>query len=591
MFFLYDRLPCTTTLFNQIKNPCARSGHDRRETRLVGILTIPQVKSQALILTNLEGINPPRARPVYNVGSFFFLSFSTTIREGELTGFVCLRPLPIGVAAFCRIRDQPTTGMDLSLKRIKVLLSHLPQYTLPTIHITGTNGKGSVSSLVASILQASGFTVGRFNSPHLISVLDSIIINGKPVVLDSYNNARRTVEDLNSEFNIGATSFELLTVTALMLFDVVVLEVGMGGRTDATNAVSDDCIIVSALTVVDLDHQKFLGDTVETIATQKAGIARKGRPFIIGPQKYPNVMVSVRAVVEEVGADLVCAHPAVTRVWDEAVDGPVEPDFTSSSPFRPAAVRPVSLSLPCFPDSILAQLPLHGDHQLDNLGVASSIISSLLTHPSCTLRLPFRSKITPSTIAAGVRSTTWAGRLSFHNVPLSRLCLPSSGTKDHDESLVVLVDGAHNPASASVLASYLSHLLKSTSVGGSEEVNLAFVLALSHSPPKTPLQTLSPLLSFKRPRNVKINVRAAALEFTSVEGMPWVVPVPSSEIRDVIRVIDDEVRLWTPRDGERESVADALLWAHEGQEKHGGKGFVCIAGSLYLVADFYRQYL
>jgi folylpolyglutamate synthase/dihydrofolate synthase len=493
--------------------------------------------------------------------------------------------------------------MDLSLKRIKVLLSHLPQYTLPTIHITGTNGKGSVSSLVASILQASGFTVGRFNSPHLISVQDSITINGKPVVLDLYNDTRRIVEDLNSESGIGATSFEVLTATALMSFesaklDIVVLEVGMGGRTDATNAVSDDCILVSALTAVDLDHQKFLGDTVDTIAAQKAGIARKGRPFVIGPQKYPDVMVSARAVVEEVGADLVvCAHPAVTRMWDEAVDGPAaepEPDaISSSSPFRPAGVRPVSLSLPCFPDPVLAQLPLHGDHQLDNLGVASNIISSLLTHPSSTHRLPFRSKITPSTIAAGVRSTTWAGRLSFHNVPLSRLCLPGRGTKDHDdESLVVLVDGAHNPASASVLASYLSHLLESAlAVGGSEELNLTFVLALSHSPPKTPLQTLSPLLSFKRPTNVKINVRAAALEFTTpVEGMPWVLPVPSSEIRDVIRVIDDGISLWTPRDGERESVANALVWAHEEQQKHGGKGFVCIAGSLYLVADFYREY-
>ncbi len=488
-----------------------------------------------------------------------------------------------------------THHIDLSLERIEVLLSHLPQYTLPTIHITGTNGKGSVSSFVASILQASGFTVGRFNSPHLISVLDSIVINGEFVAFDSYNDARRVVEDRNSGLGIGATSFELLTATALMLFesaklDIVVLEAGMGGRTDATNAVSDDCILVSALTAVDLDHQKFLGDTVGTIATQKAGIARKGRPFIIGLQKYPDVMVSVGIVVEEVGANLVCANPAVTRMWDEAVDGPAGPDVTSSSPFRPAAVRPVSLSLPCFPDPILAQLPLHGDHQLDNLGVAANIISSLLTHPSTTHQLPFRSKITPSTIAAGVRSTTWAGRLSFHDVPLSRLCLPSSERKDPDESLVVLVDGAHNPASASVLASYLSHLLNSTAVSGSEELNLTFVLALSHSPPKTPSQTLSPLLSFKRPTGVKINVRAAALEFTPVEGMSWVLPVPSSEIRDVIRVIDDDISLWTPRGGERESVANALLWAHKEQKRHGGKGFVCIAGSLYLTADFYRLY-
>ena len=481
--------------------------------------------------------------------------------------------------------------MDLSLERIKVLLSHLPQYTLPTIHITGTNGKGSVSSFVASILQTSGFTVGRFNSPHLISVLDSIVIDGEPVALGLYNDARRVVEGIDSQEKIGATSFELLTATALMAFesakpDIVVLEVGMGGRTDATNAVSDDCILVSSLTAVDLDHQRFLGDTVGEIAAQKAGIARKGRPFVVGPQKYPDVMASVRAVVETVGADLICAHPAVSRMWDEAVDGP-SPHSSSSLPFHPATVRPVSLSLSCFPDPVYTQLPLHGDHQLDNLGVAIGIISSLLTHSSCVHRLPFQSKITPSTIAAGVRSTKWAGRLSFHDVPLSKLHLDDSGTEDSNESLVVLVDGAHNPASASVLASYISHLLRSTPIGDSKELNVTFIVALSHSPPKTPSQTLSPLLSFERPRDIKIS--AAPLEFTPVEGMPWVHPVPSSEIRDVIKDIDRDISLWTPGEGEQVNVNNALLWAHGEQKKWGGKGFVCLAGSLYIVADFYRQ--
>ena len=482
--------------------------------------------------------------------------------------------------------------MDPSLERIEVLLSHLPQYTLPTIHVTGTNGKGSVSSFVASILQASGFTVGRFNSPHLISLLDSITINGDPVALNQYNDARRLVEGIDLGVKIGATSFELLTATVLMVFesaklDIVVLEVGMGGRTDATNAVSDDCILVSSLTAVDLDHQKFLGDTVGEIAEQKAGIARKGRPFVVGPQKYPDVMVSVRDVVATVGADLVCAHPAVARMWDEAADGPpLTP--SSSLPFHPAALRPVSLSPPCFPDPIHTQLPLHGDHQLDNLGVAIGIISSLLTHSACVHRLPFRSKITPGTIAAGVRSTTWAGRLSFHDVPLSKLRLHDSGTEDPNESLVVLVDGAHNPASASVLASYISRLLKSTTIGDSKELNVTFIVALSQSPPKTPSQTLTPLLSFERPRDVKINVSAATLEFTPVEGMTWVQPVPSSEIRDVIKDIDREIRLWTPGEGEQVNVTNALLWAHGEQKKRGGKGFVCLAGSLYIVADFYR---
>jgi dihydrofolate synthase len=486
--------------------------------------------------------------------------------------------------------------MDLSLERIKVLLSCLPLYALPTIHITGTNGKGSVSSFVASILQTSGFTVGRFNSPHLISVLDSILINGKPVALDVYNSARQIVEDANSKLNIAATSFEVLTATALTLFqsaklDIVVLEVGMGGRTDATNAVPDDCIFVSALTVVDLDHQKFLGDTVDRIAMEKAGIARKGRPFIVGPQKHPDVLVSVRTVVEGIGAKLVYAEPATTRTWEETVDGPLEPvvGFGSTSPLLvpTATARPVSLSLPCFPHPIYTQLPLHGDHQLDNLGVAANIISSLLTDSYSIHQLPFQSNITPDTIAAGVRSTSWAGRLSFHDVPLSRLIPPRNETEDRNDSLVVLVDGAHNPASASALALYISQLLEATSVGSDSGVlNLTFIVGLSHAPPKTPSQTLSPLLSFVRPTNIKVKVSAAALEFTTpVEGMPWVRPVPCSEIREVIKDIDREINLW---EGELESVNNALVWAQREQKNEGGKGLVCLAGSLYLVADFYR---
>ncbi len=437
--------------------------------------------------------------------------------------------------------------MELSLERIAVLLSHLPRYTLPTIHITGTNGKGSVASFVASILQASGFTVGKFNSPHLVSILDSIVIDGESVSPDTYNGARQMVEDIDLKFDIAASSFELLTATALMLFesaklDIVVLEAGMGGRTDATNIISDDCVLVSAITSVDLDHQAFLGETVSEIATQKAGIARRGRPFVIGPQKHPEVLDSVRTAIENVGADLVCADAAIVRTWLAAADGPSVPVTpTSPLPFHATTLRPVSMFLPYFPDPIDAQLPLHGDHQLDNLGVAGGIISSLLSYPSSIHQLPFRTKITAETTAAGVRSTSWNGRLSFHDVPLSRLRPPRAGTDGPEECMTVLVDGAHNPSSASVLASYLSRLFETAKP---ESLKLVFLVALSHSPPKTPLQTLSPLLSFKRPTNVRISVSAAALEFTSVEGMPWVQPVPSEEIRQVIRDIDEGINLW-----------------------------------------------
>src|SRR5882762_9813819 len=188
-------------------------------------------------------------------------------------------------------------SIDLTLDRIRTLASHMKTpYTRPTCHIAGTNGKGSVTAILSSILFSSlpPLSVGRFNSPHLVSIYDSITINNKPVASSVYANARGAIESVDRVNSVGASSFELLTLTALLVFeeagvDIVVIEVGMGGRLDATNIILDECILVSALTAVDLDHQAFLGNTVEDIATEKAAIARSGKPFIIGKQKHQTV--------------------------------------------------------------------------------------------------------------------------------------------------------------------------------------------------------------------------------------------------------------------------------------------------------------
>jgi dihydrofolate synthase len=170
-------------------------------------------------------------------------------------------------------------SIDLSLDRLRILVNHLPPYTRPTCHIAGTNGKGSVSALVSSILQSS-LNVGRYNSPHLVSIYDCITINNIPVSSALYNAARAEVTEKDFEKGTKLSSFEILTLTALRVFereqvDVAVVEVGMGGRLDATNIIPDDTILVSALTAVDVDHQFYLGDTVGKIALEKAGIARK----------------------------------------------------------------------------------------------------------------------------------------------------------------------------------------------------------------------------------------------------------------------------------------------------------------------------
>ena len=182
-------------------------------------------------------------------------------------------------------------SIDLSLDRLRILISHLPPYTRPTCHIAGTNGKGSVSALLSTILQSlsSSLKVGRYNSPHLVSIYDCITIDNIPVSPASYNAAHAEVTEKDLEKGSKLSSFEILTLTALRVFerekvDVAVVEVGMGGRLDATNIIPDNSILVSALTAVGLDHQFFLGDTVGKIAFEKAGIARKKTPFVLGFQ-------------------------------------------------------------------------------------------------------------------------------------------------------------------------------------------------------------------------------------------------------------------------------------------------------------------
>ncbi|KAI0726230.1 Mur ligase [Fomitopsis betulina] len=459
-------------------------------------------------------------------------------------------------------------SIDLSLDRIRRLSDHLPTYTRPTCHITGTNGKGSVSALLTSIFRAAAptpeFIVGRFNSPHLTSVHDSIVLNDVPVSADVFAAARSRVVQTDKDHNIGASNFELLTCTALNVFeivgaDVVVLEVGMGGRLDATNVIPDNSVLVSAMTSVDLDHQAFLGGTVAAIAREKASIARSGRPFVLGQQSHAEVETAVQEVVERVGAHLLVAPMVEKRTWDEAFDGP-----RPTSKEIPPSPTPILAHIPCFEAQTHALLPLQGQHQLANLAVALGVVSAIRTHAS--VRLPWIDRLTPETVAQGIRNTRWPGRLSWHTFP--------------GFAAPILVDGAHNAASARTLATYITSLSRDES-----PLALTFLLALSSSPPKTPSETLAPLLS------LNTDIAVAPLPFSAPEGMPWV----RHELRDVlaasVRELAPNAGIWdgVGCDGNRGPPAQllsALDWAARRQTEKGG--LVVVAGSLYLVADFYR---
>ena len=490
-------------------------------------------------------------------------------------------------------------SIDLSLDRVQHLVHHLPAYTRPTIHIAGTNGKGSVSAFLSHILSSSQppLKVGRYNSPHLLTPHDCITIHNVPISQDVYTTARAVIEDADKEHKTKISSFELLTLTALSVFeevkvDIAVVEVGMGGRLDATNIIPTSAIIASALTSVDLDHQAFLGPTVSHIAKEKAGIARPGRPFIIGSQKHGEVRDIVQAVVAEVGGILLPAIDVSKRGWDPELDGEPSSFSLSASSFKGPPHQPISCRLPCFDDKLNASLPLCGDHQLDNLGVALGVISSLFTTapPELVSQIGLKSKFTLQTIADGIRATRWPGRLSFH--PIS---VPSSDSPSGLKKAVVLVDGAHNPASSQTLADYLSNLISVLSPRP-KRLQLTYIIALSHSPPKTPAQTLSPFLPLPSLKSTDSNSpemasRIALLRFTPPEGMPWIKPVPPSELQQVVSNLAPGVETWVAGDDENvgtgelgnKHLLEALRWA-----VGGGCDLIVVVGSLYLVADFYR---
>jgi folylpolyglutamate synthase/dihydropteroate synthase len=362
---------------------------------------------------------------------------------------------------------------------------------------------------------------------------------------------------------------------------------------------------------VDLDHQAFLGDTVAKIAREKVGIARPEKPFILGNQAHHEVNDIVKEAVEDIGGLLF--PPVLVEKDIDHNDGGFS--LLSSQKF-PATVsgQRIIAHMPCFPSAtpLRASLPLHGAHQLDNLATALGVLNALLTRDLDVAHQPlqFNSRITPETIQAGIEATSWPGRLSFHTIAIR------AQEANRVDTLLVLADGAHNPASAETLGAYIKSLLEATHPSPAppaKPLPITYVLGLSHSPPKTPLQTLGPLLSPLRPSDgtsstLDVRPGVALLPFTPPEGMPWVQPVPTPSMRAAVRSLLPglaERDIWTPVDagaeapGDRDrnrALADALRWAAgrhaalvgDGEDGERMPGLVILAGSLYLVADFYR---
>ena len=315
------------------------------------------------------------------------------------------------VASRALLDRLPRFEVKPGLERIDRLLSFLghPERSFPAIHVTGTNGKGSVVAMLAAILQCAGYRVGRYTSPDLVDFRDRVCVNGEWISEAAFATA---VEWMVPEvFASGdpPSQFEALTAAGFEHFrarfvDVAVVEVGLGGRFDATNVVAP---ILTVLTNVSLDHTALLGGTVAEIAWEKAGIAKPGVPMVIG-ELHPGAEAVVTAECATVGAPL---RHATVRVERQA----------SACPASASSYLVEGDNLP-----LRVELPLLGVYQLDNLRLALA----------CVLLLRERGWCIPlDAVAAGLASVRWPGRWEVMRAKPT-----------------VLLDGAHNVAAASIVA-------------------------------------------------------------------------------------------------------------------------------------------
>jgi dihydrofolate synthase/folylpolyglutamate synthase len=352
------------------------------------------------------------------------------------------------------LTQTPSHKFDLGHMRVLLEALNHPERKFPGILIAGTNGKGSTAATLASILRASGLRTGLYTSPHLVRINERIRINGSEISDDDFallhdvvdRTADRLVEE--GELPWHPSFFEMLTAIAFEYFaqskvGIAVLEVGMGGRLDATNVIEPR---VSVITDISLDHQKFLGNTVTEIAREKAGIIRPGGVVVTLPQQ-PQANDVIGNTILELGAQGVSAVPYVPPVSPGSdryfVPGAKQKlliaenaeecaeDAEKSTPQTEVHISRYPLQV--MGKQISVETPLVGRHQLRNIALAIAT-AEVLSHQGFP--------VTPEAIDRGIRETRWPGRFQV---------MPAQGTAPE-----YIFDVAHNPAGAWALRSTLS---------------------------------------------------------------------------------------------------------------------------------------
>lgn len=400
-------------------------------------------------------------------------------------------------------------GIKLGLETIRALLTRVgePHRRYPVLHIGGTNGKGSTSALVASILQAAGYRVGLYTSPHLIDFRERIRVDGAMI---PEGRVSELVESLRAAAapDLTPTFFEFTTALAVQYFaeclvDVAVLEVGLGGRFDATNVVEP---LVAAITTIGLDHEAYLGSTLDAIAYEKAGIIKQGVPLVIG-----RIDASPRRVIED--RALVQAAPVYGLGREFRCDGASAADCD----YAGMAARYEHLAC-----------PLRGRFQLDNLACALALVELAgdrgLAVPETAVRI-------------GLQQVAWEGRLETVG-----------------DAPTVMLDGAHNPAAAVVLAEYLAEWRRARPTA-----RVSLILGMMRD--KHPREFLAPLL----PLIDRLILTQADLPRAST----------GADLRDLLR---DSA----PFAEVAATPADALASA---KRSASPSDLICVTGSLMLVGE------
>ncbi|MBD2069413.1 bifunctional folylpolyglutamate synthase/dihydrofolate synthase [Leptolyngbya sp. FACHB-671] len=304
-------------------------------------------------------------------------------------------------------------GVQLGLERIQRLLADLgnPHQQVPIIHVAGSNGKGSVCAYLSSILTEAGYRVGRYTSPHLVSWNERICLNEAPISVADLHHLLLQVIAAIQEPEESPTQFEVITAAAWLYFaqqqvDVAVMEVGLGGRLDATNVC--DRPLVSVVTSLSREHWQRLGPTLADISREKAGILKPNCPAVIAP--LPS---EAEPVIKQRLAELNCptVYPPAAQL------------FTPGWALYPNPQSPLPLKFP---------LPLPGAHQLINSALAIATVQILQQQGW---------EISEAAIVSGMSKTQWPGRLQWITW----------------QEQPVLIDGAHNPAAAIALRHYIDN--------------------------------------------------------------------------------------------------------------------------------------